>query len=463
VVTKSGIDVVPTGTAEQDWVVESRYHDRLLDDRVVLYLKSTAKLQLLRNATRDTDPLGEPAKGQGRITYKLDRDEQAGEYVGDQTTGTRYTVPIDLRQARDPDHRSVLGSFGSNGKPYGKRPQDTTERFHRGLRDAAGDEWHVLTAWDDDSAWFRDGPNGKVRGSDGIVLPMVVDPKAPVLRLSVADAGDQFYTTPAKTYHTPRLHEQVSYVTPGVCVHLYNLHDDRPVRFRVQDGDWHTYDGEPFPIGRHLHAEDVPVRFELRIGDDGPIRSRTFHLQPSFPSAREHHPTAMLWDGEPGLTALRERLRGGSELPSTAYRALRDFPFYHGLDREYGNGKRHGWKDYEQQAGYALANAFTGWIEPERFRFENGARGRYAKRILLNLFTVDPVGHENTLWWPNPALERVLLGLEQMYFMEAAAAYDLLAGGFRTDQGFADGLTPIEDLLVTVILINFFYFTFNLK
>ena len=129
-----------------------------------------------------------------------------------------------------------------------------------------------------------------------------------------------------------------------------------------------------------------------------------------------------------------------------AYRALRDYSFYSGMTQDFGVGIRRGWRSYERQAAFALRNAFV--CEVEGYGYVSSSYSLHAKRILLNLGAIEPIGMENPLWWPGPALERVTLGFEQAGMRDAAVAYSLLAGSFRREQGNPQGLSPIEDLKI---------------
>ena len=91
-----------------------------------------------------------------------------------------YATPFnfDTLTYSDPASTRVLGKIGDNGLPYGNSPQATSARFCYGLRDAFGNEWHVLTYWDNDvplcSALHVDG--GRAEGSDGYCRPGLRQP-----------------------------------------------------------------------------------------------------------------------------------------------------------------------------------------------------------------------------------------------------------------------------------------------
>ncbi len=437
------MDVIPSGSHGRDYVVEHVYHDRNKDEHVVLYMKKSTQLRITPNA-KDRDPLGGTVTAAGRLYYKIDRDQQAGNYTGSSVNGTLYTSALDLRSLVQEPGVPVLGSFGDNGKPFGATAKDTKARYQRGMVGPNGDEWHVLTAWQDDENWFTGGPNGKVRASDGIVIPLVVGPVAPVMRFD-APPGGQFYTTPAKTYHVPVIHDQITYLEPRTRIFLYNLYDSQKIRYRVSGGDWQDYQA-PFVAGSVLHFENHAAVLEVRSGTNGRIRQRLVVLRPSYPSSVEAHPRPILWRSSSERSAVLSRMKSGSSIVRSAYAGLRDFTFYSGMNKSFGDGVRHGWKDYEQHAAYALRNAFV--CEVEGYSYQSSAYADHAKDVLLGIFAVEPIGMENPLWFPNPALERVTLGYEQAVTRNAAIAYSLLIASYRKDQGFTNGITPIEDLKI---------------
>jgi hypothetical protein len=443
VIVKSGVSVLPQGTHGVDFVVEPLYHDRNSDDRCIVYMSSGAALRLERNAN-DNDPIGDPASGVGQIRYQLNRDEQAGAYVGSGARGSAYTGDLDLSRMEHEPGVPLLGTYGSNGKAYGARPQYTTERYWRAIQGPDGDEWHVLTVWQDDSGWFTGGSNGKPRASDGVVIPLVVDPEAPTMRF-VADAGQQFYTTPPKTYHVPVVHVATTYCSSDVRLYSHCLGSSDPIEYRVEGGAWESFTNG-LKVSALLHGNGYEQLLELRNTRTGGIRSRKICVDPDYPSKLENHPRTLLWSDAAEKASTLDRMHNGPSVVRDAYRAIRDYGYYNGLSTSYGVGTRRGWRSYEKQARYALRNAFV--CEVEGYGYDNEAYAQHAKSILLNLGGIEPIGMENPLWWPGPALERVSLGFEQAGFRDAAVAYSLLIGSYRQDQSFAQGLTAIEDIKI---------------
>jgi hypothetical protein len=185
----------------------------------------------------------------------------------------------------------------------------------------------------------------------------------------------------------------------------------------------------------------------------GPSLERWFHYRPSHPSRHEVHPRPLLWRNDAEKQRILAHVQGGSQVHRSAYLALRDLPFYNGHDLPM-DGARGGFRSDYERADYVLHNAFVGIVETQGFRYGGGKHALRAKQHLLGLLTLPPIGHENPLWWPNPALERVMLGQEQMFFYSAAIGYDLLISGFRAEQGHPQGITPIEDLKLRDNLAN---------
>jgi hypothetical protein len=102
------------------------------------------------------------------------------------------------------------GLIGSNGEPlYDER------RIHYGMIDSAGDEWHTITFWDEDPLTNCDVDGRDDGSSDGKIIYLVLDPSTPAISFEASE-GEEYYTTPPKTYYTPRIFDQTTYLTGGV-------------------------------------------------------------------------------------------------------------------------------------------------------------------------------------------------------------------------------------------------------
>mgnify|MGYP002713159231 CR=1 FL=1 len=445
-VENSAIDVNPSGAYGVDFVIEPSYHDRKKDDRVVIYMKSTSTIALSRNASRDRDPAGGIASQASPVTFKIDRDEQGGDkYIGTGILGQVYSSPLDFRTMEYEQGVKVLGTLGHNGQGYGVNAEKTTARYWRGIQGPFKDEWHVLTAYQQDG-WYS-GKNGKTKGSDAIVIPLVLDPKTPVFQIEALKGG-QFYTTPAKVYHIPHIHERTTYLDGKNLIHLFNLLDASAIQYRVDGGTWKTYAG-PISAGQIFHKAKTAYDFEARIGTQGQIRKRTFHYLPGYPSLLEQHPSKLLFPSETARKAvLSWQQNSAYAAHKDAYSALVNYTFYSGMDRTYGQGIRRGWRAYMESSRFALRNAFVAMTDGVTKTYNGKRFADQAKDILLELNSVEPVGMENALWLAGPALERVVLGQEQVGLMDGAMAYDLLISIYREADGFSTGITEIEDIKI---------------
>ncbi|MEZ5988060.1 MAG: hypothetical protein R3F30_02835 [Planctomycetota bacterium] len=446
VVLNSGILVEPSGTFGKDFVVEPRWYDRKYDDRCVVYLKSSSKITLKTDTTNNADPLGGDAGSKGVIYYKIDRDEQGGIPYVNGAQGKAYGGAIDLTTETYEAGVKVLGTFGHNNGAYGTTPDQTGSRYWRGQKDASGDEWHALTIWHDDVGWFTGGGNDKPRNSDGLYIPVVVDPKTPVIRVE-APAGEEYYTSPAKVYHIPVIHERKTWLTGGTWIHLYNLTNNDTIQYRVDGGTWTDYK-DPIRASEILHTRNQAYTFECRNGTTGAIRKRVLHLHPDYPSNGEGHPRNLWWRNSDEMKAVLKRCSSsGPSLWRGGFNYFLTSTFFNGMDEDFVNIRRPGWRAYQSQAVIAGRCAFVAAVEGTETRFNGGKRFiDQAKDILLKFASVDPVGMENTLWWCAPCNERVILGQEQVQFMNIAFAYTTLVSKYRVADGNKQGVTEIMDI-----------------
>lgn len=449
---RSGISLVIQGRHGQDYVVERFYHDPLIDDHGVIHIRSGVKLALEHNE-RNTwvsqtrppfrecgvdGPDGKPGSGdEGQIRYKVDRDQQLGISWSNLRGKTpnpmqpAYTAPFSWSELEFEPGVKVLGNIGP--KPGAAMGPGF---YYRGLKDAWGDEWHTLTVADDDAA-FQD--NTRKQSTDGKIFLFVIDPKTPCLSLRTRTPQAQFYTTPAKTYFLPRLHEQTTYLTDGVEVVLTSLVDDGgALSYRLDGGPTKAYTtplrSEDLTDGRHV--------LECWIGS-GPRKTRTIVKNPPHPSRSETHPR-LLWADQAELDGIKARLQ------REPYKGLWDAchgdkAAQAGIDKTLGRGGR-GW------VGGAMVNALVAHFDGVQAKAPNATQSyaAYAKRVLLdNKLNLDPVGFELAHHAdPIPTPEWNYFGywvVNEVF--DLAFAYDLLIGSYRSDQT-PGGITPIEDLKI---------------
>jgi hypothetical protein len=424
ITSRSGIDVVVLSNGPRDWHFEPFFSDPGSDERGVLYLSREAQLLLASNA-RDRDPMGEPAGEASTLRYEWDPDAVAGAYIGEQARGHEYENGIRLDEARV-DGLPLSQAEGLGPGEFGPRPSRNQRRI-RGIRGEDGALVHTLHIWQDDSAWFRGGPNGKIRGSDGLRYAVVVDPRAPVLRLHAAK-GAEFYTTPLRPYHVATLHPQTSYVDPDVELEAFVLakgDSDPGVEYRIgRDGEWQAWPGRS-QVSQLLGKKGEYV-LQLREKGASALRSRLLVVAPEHAGlAERRESSALLFDAQ-HLDRLRKELRLDGRMRDE-YQRLRDLEHYRrGEDADLS--ERSGFRETSRYAYQALRHALIAYVEGGGRNVGQRARreAELAVRRLLVIGSVDPLGIENPLWWPNPSLERVTLGFEQGRILWAAMAYDLL-------------------------------------
>jgi len=181
----SGISVSFSGVEGTDFAEEYYYFDKAFDDHRVVYLKDSTEITLFHNqfntiqsrqtcqgtsrVVGTTGPDGiENSGDEGKILFRIDRDEQAHPYMGEDSINLLYTSPFTLSELEYEPGETVLGNTGSNNGPYGSNNARTTERYQKGILDGFGDEWHVLKFWDDDTGLSCE--HGREYTSDGKII-----------------------------------------------------------------------------------------------------------------------------------------------------------------------------------------------------------------------------------------------------------------------------------------------------
>lgn len=466
---KSGISLTLGGRNGTDWAVERTFHDDDIADEII-YMKADTPISLAHNErnviTKDTsaDDVkiprlvgingadGIPDSGdEGDIHWKVDRDEQAHQYVSSVTMpvpaiAPKYTGPVVLSALTYNGSLPVLGTVGDNGAAYGTEPDNTTNRFCYGQRDAFSNEWHTFTYWDDDIPIFTNvgGTPHRQGASDGHMVSICVNPQTPVIQLRKPDGVNaQFYTTPIKAYHIPKIHTQRSYVTDEVLLNFVNLSNGGPVQYRVGNKPFADWNGVQLRLGDLIKETNTPVVIEARNGATGPVVSRTFILNPAFPAPQEKHGN-MLWADDAGKSEVQRKINNVEPF-KTAWKTYKTISgFYQNANVVFSN-TRGIWRSTADSAPYALNNALVYSLEPDE---TNLVLAELAKTRLLRMFRLKSVGYELEVNSATPAKDYFNeLSQTMQEFADAAVAYDLLAGNFRvTDH--PSGLTPIEELRV---------------
>jgi len=457
---KAGISLSLSGTNGVDWAVEHTYHDASVGDQVI-YLKSPVNMSLAHNERNSltincslphalgvAGPDGVLGSGdEGDIYWKIDRDGQAHRY---QTQGGAAMPGYCIKNAGSfnfdlltyDGSLPVLGTTGDNGGPWGTQPMKTDEHFAYGQSDEFGNEWHTLTYWDDDEPLLATAGISSHRqgASDGHCVFMCVNPKTPVIQFH-APGDEQFYTTPVKTYHVPKIWPQTTYLTDGVEISFVNLTNSKTVEYRVAGGPWQTFDAMPLVASDLFEVEATPISLETRCGPSGPVYRRTVIMNPGFPAPSERH-GHLLWTDEAERQAVIAKVHGIQPF-QTSYNMFRG-DYYQGLPLRIDD-TRGQWRSGATMAGRALSNAFVVAIEGAASAIDEARAG---KARLLRLARLQPVGFDYNVSSATPAKDYMNeLGQTIQSFADAGVAYDYLAAHFRSSD-HAEGMTPIEEILI---------------
>jgi len=454
---KSGISVSLSGRNGADWAVEETYHDGAIADQII-YLESSVRVSLAHNENnsimmtiRGVDrqigvdgPDRKPGTGdEGVIHYKIDRDLQAHQYAGDVPAWAPvFREPFSVDTLTYDGSRKVLGSVGGNGGKWGSEPSRTTERHAFGMHDAFENEWHVLTYWDDDLPVYKSlGKSPHRQGaSDGHLLNVCVNPKTPVLQF-LAERDGQFYTTPIKTYHVPRVWTQKTYLTADVAIQFVNLTNDASVLYRVGDQQWRAFGGKPIRAADLFTEADREYALEAKCGADGVVLRRSIRFEPDYPAPAERH-GFLLWPDDAGYRATVKKLHEVE--PFRESYGLFCGGYYQGTKAQFTD-VRGGWRATAAMAATALNNAFAAAIDGPAKRH---AFAKLAKARLLRIARLEPVGNEIDVNRHTPSKDFLNeLGQTLQQFADAGVAYDLLAAHSRRS-AHPDGLSPIEEIYI---------------
>ena len=460
----SGISATLSGTGGEDYAIEKVFHEDGLSE-LVFYMKSSVTVSLAHNEynTHGVNNEGAPpalvgilgedgianSGDEGDIYWKIDRDLQSSVYSA--ANGTipgyvhAYSSPIDFSTATYDGTLSVLGTTGDNGGNFGVAPRYTTDIFAYGQTDAYGNEWHTLSYWDDDKTMLEAAGVGasvisRKGASDGNTMFICFNPVTPVISLK-APEGEEFYTTPIKTYHVPKIWDQKTYLTSGVKVNFINLTNTSAIQYRVDGGTWQTYGGTPVRADSIFSQTDTEILLEVRCGTAGEILKRTVVMEPGYPGATETHGN-LLWADSTERQAVVTKVHNVEPF-KTAYNTIQE-EWAQGLTDEVGDA-RGLWTSGASQASTALNNAFTMAMEGAGNAEEYA---QAAKTRLMRMARWQPLGYECTPDWATPGKDFLNeLGQTIQMYAEAGVAYDLLAADYRRSQ-YAGGMSPIEEIWI---------------
>ncbi|NLF31725.1 MAG: hypothetical protein GX591_12655 [Planctomycetes bacterium] len=448
---KSGISLDVQGVYGLDYLVENWYHDPAVDPRCTIYIRSHVPLAMTHNAMNLLAATVVGADGGGTIRYRPDMDMTA-MYAFTEGNGTPYPAWVDgtsFDTMRYPDGAAVLNATGPLPGALMSVP---TGFYWRGLVDAAGDQWHTLSVWDDD---YDPDTYYDTWCSDGRMHYFVVNPATPCVSLAKASADAQWYTTPIKAYFVPKFREQTTYLQGDVLIELAAL-EAAPVRYSLREEGsaedfWQDYTGPLSTVDLALAAD---TRYELRcrIGDDGAIRTRILHYDPAYPSDAEEHPHSILWQGSEGLQRIRDRINDPAS-ERALYRNLYDEILTNSWLHRRGRDTLMNGDRRNTLRGALLHNAFPLLIEG--FDSHPDAAAMLRDGLLDNILNLDPIGREGN---HNNALPCKELNYQGYYSVATplymALAYDWVIKDMRAGV-HPSGFTAVEDYKMRDMLAHF--------
>lgn len=440
------------------YAIEQNVWNPALDDIRTVYIRADTPITLSRNASnRQGNPNGSDSyvivglAGTERIVFMPDGDRRNDFYV---SSWQEYTAPFTFASLNygifGAAGTQVVGSTGST-LPFIESTRLTY--YHRGILDAVGDEWHIITVADDGSA--LSGVSGEFRASDSKITIFVVNPKTPCLIWRVTGNG-QFYTTPAKTHLVPFIYDQTTYFNSRsgtTTCEIRNIYAgnvfyrivasvaDAVTAYTDAGANNVTLDQDDFPVG-------VSYLQYYYAGNAAFKKTRKVVKNPAYPSAGETHGdklwiNAGVWDA---LVRPKILIEGTYWL--NRYRTEENHNFHSSMTSYWPDSGRGGWDNC------AFKNALVARVYGMTYPSTVNPTKTYAEfakmAILSSALKMDPVGITCYSAGPSlPCRELIYRGYNDVKpFFEAMAAYDVIAGYFREDQGYAAGLTPIEDYFI---------------
>ncbi|HYG22151.1 MAG TPA: hypothetical protein VEH04_05150 [Verrucomicrobiae bacterium] len=479
---KSGIDVTWGGEKGVDYYEEYYFHDKLLDDHKVVYIRDTTKIAFSHNARNvayyhstegGRQKIGANGKDgiansgdEGIIRYKIDRDRQYKYKWAMNSAGTdaNFVLPaagtgFTLKEIQFEPGVPVVGSVG----PSSDVTKSKGGTYFRGLLDSFGDEWHTLAYADDDRAflWARYVATSNFvdqawYASDGKTVQLVVNPKTPCLTMRATGTG-QFYTTPPKAYWTPKLVPQITYLSAGtdgaVSIELRDIYGNE-VFYRINGGEFQGAKGNSVVISHTEFSRGTNTLDYYYAGKQAFTKTRIVVKDPEFPSRHEPHGT-YLWVDSAGYSTVRNRLhRPPYAATYLAYKSRSEVTGQESWDKGHRRGDRVG-------GAYALENAFVAKVEGFDFARSGASRshGVYAKEMLLEQTrNTDPLGFE--LQHSSDSIPTRELHYRGYYdslpILKGIFAYDIMVANFRSDQ-VDGGITAVEDYFIRDKFAGFVY------
>ena len=437
------------GYQEEYW-----YHDKLVNDTKSVWIRDSTKISFGHNSRNVASINNSRAKtiigadGGGQVRYKIDGIWQelrwAPSWEGKGTLYPAYSAPFTLAST------GAVGMTGYNAGGY-----------WQGLVDSAGDEWHVMMYADDDSNFSGfPGPDGfdDSWASDGKYVLFCVNPKTPAMTVRASETG-QFFTTPGWTYWVPKIHDQTTYFQGSCTFEINNIYGGN-ISYRVNGGSAVAV-GEATVTLKETHFTNGSNTLEYWYDSTPSVkRTRTIVKNPMHPGIPEAHGERVL-GGSDGWAKFQSRARRNPYKPlvdsakSTSASGQSDWENNRRQGLRFGGQN---WPHRNNQSGHnAILAKYLGWTAYASGAPSNKTYAAYAKEILLESpLAQHPVGFETSFWasMSIPAADTIYRGYwDSKFAFSAATAYDVLMGGFRSDQ-VTGGITPIEDYYIRDMLAS---------
>lgn len=428
---RSGISLTFSGTEGTDWALEMPYHDPVVWDQYVCYIRDTTDITMALNSfasqTLET------------IRYKVDRDLNYDvDWSGGDATMATYSAPFAFEDLTYEDTAAVVGTTGA--KPgWNFDETDKNDYYWRGTS-AFGDEWHSIAVAHDTPIQTNDN---EYNAHDGKFFVFVVNPKTPMLE--VAEDTGEFYTTPAKYYFLPKIHARTTYFTGTVDFTVRDIMGNN-ISYEINAGGVVNAGASTAALDETDFSTGSNTLEYWVTSTPGTKASRTIVKDPTHPSLTETH-GEMFFGGDAALEATFEDNRTNGSINDTWWDKLVSESQSNQLSTSYTmSGARqrpHG------AAACALISRVLGNDAKKSGSYTRSYADFMREFLLMNITRIDPIGleeHHNGAAIPSRDIRD--RGYEtltsQGHMIDLPYAYDQMAYAFRSDQ-HADGMTPIED------------------
>lgn len=417
------------------------YYDKIASDKKVVYIKDTTAISMSHNSRNIAgddgggDNYESVGTGVGAIKFKPDGDQRWSIYPA---KWMAYSAPFDFKGLNygifGASETAVVGATGGVGT---LSTANKTTYYFRGMRDSVGDEWHTLTVADDDSVYAAAG-DAEYDSSDGKVFLFVVNPKTPCATWRVSGSGE-FYTTPPKKYFIPVIYDQTTYFTGTVTCELRDINGNN-VFYRINGGTFKDAGAKSVILNQDNFNTGSNTLEYYYAGNAAYTKTRIVVKNPDFPSAGETHGDRLWVNSSYWQSDVVPRFNGskagnfGNWLSNWGSLAHTGVPGGSPSRTRGGGGE-----DALIARYYGMTRTRSGETIPN---------SRWAKSNMMQTFAlIDPVGAElNHSNQPIPSREIFYRGYTDVNAMfSALIAYDVIAGHFRTNQGYEYGLSPVQD------------------